>query len=130
MTHDDLLQALIEHPDDDIRRLVLADWLEEHGEPERAEFIRTQIELAKLPKTDKRRQVLEERETELLARNEQEWVKPLRDRVISWTFHRGFVAEVSVTVEAYQKYAFELVHSAPIQRMRVDRMEVEIRVSA
>lgn len=34
-------------PDDDLPRLVLADWLEEHGEAERAEFVRVQCELAK-----------------------------------------------------------------------------------
>lgn len=30
-------------PDDDTRRVVYADWLQEHGEPERAEFIRVQV---------------------------------------------------------------------------------------
>jgi uncharacterized protein (TIGR02996 family) len=46
-----LLQAVAEHPDDDARRLVLADWLEENGEEgERAwaDFIRAQCALARL----------------------------------------------------------------------------------
>jgi uncharacterized protein (TIGR02996 family) len=33
-------------PPDDTPRLVYADWLEENGEPERAEFIRVQVELS------------------------------------------------------------------------------------
>lgn len=33
-------------PGDDVRRLVLADWLDEHGEAERAEFIRVQVAAA------------------------------------------------------------------------------------
>lgn len=41
------LRAICETPEDDVVRLVYADWLEEHGQPERAEFIRVQIELAK-----------------------------------------------------------------------------------
>src|SRR5262249_47556713 len=41
-----LLQAAKHSPEDDAPRLVLADWLEEHGEGERAEFIRAQIRLA------------------------------------------------------------------------------------
>lgn len=41
-----LLAAVLERPEDDIPRLVLADWLEENGEPERGEFVRVQIELA------------------------------------------------------------------------------------
>jgi len=43
----DLLRAILSSRDDDLPRFVYADWLEEHGEPERAEFIRVQCELAK-----------------------------------------------------------------------------------
>jgi uncharacterized protein (TIGR02996 family) len=39
---DGFLDAICADPDDDTPRLVYADWLEEHGEPERAEFIRCQ----------------------------------------------------------------------------------------
>jgi uncharacterized protein (TIGR02996 family) len=45
----DLLAAILANPDDDNVRLVYADWLQEHGDDARAEFIRVQIELAKLP---------------------------------------------------------------------------------
>jgi uncharacterized protein (TIGR02996 family) len=41
-----LLRAILEAPADDAPRLVYADWLEENGEHERAEFIRVQAELA------------------------------------------------------------------------------------
>ena len=128
MTRDHLLQAIIENPDDDALRLVFADWLEDHGDLERAEFIRVQIELAKLP--NNRRPELEQRETELLAKNESEWVKPIRDCVVSWTFHRGFIAEVTVTVDMYKEHTFELLNLAPIRRMWVDGAEVEISGSA
>lgn len=37
------LAAIRERPDDDAIRLIFADWLDENGDPERAEFIRTQI---------------------------------------------------------------------------------------
>jgi uncharacterized protein (TIGR02996 family) len=33
-----LLASVLAAPDDDLPRLVLADWLEENGQPERAEF--------------------------------------------------------------------------------------------
>lgn len=38
-----LLAAVAAAPGDDVPRLVYADWLDEHGRPERAEFIRLQI---------------------------------------------------------------------------------------
>jgi uncharacterized protein (TIGR02996 family) len=44
---DALLKAVCENPDDDTPRLVFADWLQENGEEERAEFIRLQIEVAR-----------------------------------------------------------------------------------
>ena len=39
------IAAIKAAPDDDAPRLVYADWLEEHGESERAEFIRVMIEM-------------------------------------------------------------------------------------
>lgn len=42
-----LLAAILANPDDDTVRLVFADWLEESGEADRAEFIRVQVELDK-----------------------------------------------------------------------------------
>jgi len=48
MTERDLLlQAILDNPDADGPRLILADHLEEHGEMARASFIRVQVELAK-----------------------------------------------------------------------------------
>lgn len=41
-----VLAAILANPADDTPRLVYADWLDEHNQPERAEFIRVQIGLA------------------------------------------------------------------------------------
>ncbi len=43
-----LLAAVLEEPESDALRLVCADFWEEHGEVERAEFIRVQVELAQM----------------------------------------------------------------------------------
>lgn len=43
-----LLDAIIAEPDDDTPRLIYADWLDENGRGERAEFIRAQCLLASL----------------------------------------------------------------------------------
>lgn len=44
-------RAVLARPDDDLPRLIFADWLDERGESERAEFIRVQVELARLKPT-------------------------------------------------------------------------------
>ena len=60
MTHDDaFLQAIIDVPEDDLPRLVYADWLEEHGQAERAELIRVQVQLARLADQRPRTRYLE-----------------------------------------------------------------------
>ena len=43
------LAAILERPEDDFPRLVYADWLDENGDPARAEFIRLQLQLAREP---------------------------------------------------------------------------------
>ncbi len=45
MMHD---QAILEAPEDDAPRLVSAGWLDDNGQPKRAEFIRVQVALAAL----------------------------------------------------------------------------------
>lgn len=62
------LTAIRNHPDDDTARLVYADWLQEHDQPERAEFIRGQIALHH--GSDRS---LQKRTRELLALHWQEW---------------------------------------------------------
>ncbi len=47
MTAADFIRSICADPDDDTPRLAYADWLEEQGQGERAEFIRVQCELAK-----------------------------------------------------------------------------------
>lgn len=47
-----LLWDVIDNPADDAPRLILADWLDDHGEPGRAEFIRAQCEMAAFKKTE------------------------------------------------------------------------------
>jgi uncharacterized protein (TIGR02996 family) len=42
------LAKIVAEPDQDLPRLQYADWLDEHGQPERAEFIRVQVELARI----------------------------------------------------------------------------------
>jgi uncharacterized protein (TIGR02996 family) len=40
------VEDIVARPDDDAPRLIFADWLEDHGDPQRAEFIRRQCERA------------------------------------------------------------------------------------
>ena len=60
-TENAFLQAVLADPEDDAPRLIYADWLDEQGEGERAEFIRVQCALARMDEDDERRPELEAR---------------------------------------------------------------------
>ncbi|MEO2088149.1 MAG: TIGR02996 domain-containing protein [Gemmataceae bacterium] len=71
--------AVAASPEDDLPRLVFADWLDENGDPERAEFVRVQCELAKpavWQDTDFRDPLLA-RMRELLDAHRTRWMAPV-----------------------------------------------------
>ena len=73
-----LYRGILERPDDDVARLVYADWLEENGEAERAEFIRLQVEVDPWnhtwpPMTFERKDTLRRREHDLFDSFKTQW---------------------------------------------------------
>jgi uncharacterized protein (TIGR02996 family) len=93
-----LLAAIRAAPDDDAPRLVYADWLDEHGHPERAEFIRLQVQLARYEQlhshTGEEIVGLWLREDELLARH-SEAIGGLATPRYQLDFERGFATGFS-----------------------------------
>jgi uncharacterized protein (TIGR02996 family) len=100
MSLEGFLRAIQDDPEDDAVRLIFADWLDEHGQPDRAEFIRLQVQRAGplrscegsdvlLPEMD----VHSERESILLAAHQREWLGEVPDDV-HVTLGRGSEASV------------------------------------
>ncbi len=82
--------AIADAPDDDTPRLIYADWLEENGQAERAEFIRVQIELARGVHDDQRRGELRIRERELLRAHRATWDGELPPELAAdYVYERG-----------------------------------------
>jgi uncharacterized protein (TIGR02996 family) len=101
---DALYEAILAAPADDLPRLVYADWLEEHGDTVRAEFIRAQI-AGELTKANR-----------LLEANRARWSIPrLRG---GQTFARGFVDEVWATAEDVLAHA-EVLLRFPLRGLRI-----------
>src|SRR4051812_12922455 len=133
---DALLAAILAQPDDDLVRLVYADWLEESGQPDqiaRAEIIRVQCELARdfpgdfLP-WDRRRVELVAREKTLLAAHGDEWLAPLRQKGEALEskethaqFRRGFEEVVWMPARVFLNKQRELSRRAPVRELRVTR---------
>jgi uncharacterized protein (TIGR02996 family) len=131
------LSDICEHPDDDTPRLVYADWLDDNGDSDRAEFIRGQIELLRLDRDDPRFADLAARMRELEENNGKLWKRdlprwahlPYEDRVAALTarpryfpssqFHRGFATVVECDVANLLRSGEKLFARAPIQGLHI-----------
>jgi uncharacterized protein (TIGR02996 family) len=132
-----LLKAVAASPGDDLPRLVAADWLDEHGEPERAEFIRVQIERAKADRP------------ELALREQALWNNPvfgplwaveacpniatlnfgasLRHIDVSGaervTFRRGFPFRVACSAEEWLRHGNGIVPRQPVRDVALSKCD-------
>lgn len=137
--HAALLRDVCEHPADDMPRLVLADWLEEHDQDGRAQFIRLQVEAARYVCENREKEVLlhcvgddlcppcEERRRILMTQAYPLWTCHLVDkwdcfktaRYEDW--ERGFVWRVHINSRYYWKHWVEeqLFRLGPITRVEL-----------
>jgi uncharacterized protein (TIGR02996 family) len=112
---------IVAHPDDDAPRLIYADWLQDNGQPHRAEFIRLQCRLATLGEHDPERLLLEEREEDLLLVHGGEW----RGSLPAWlrndphSFQRGFVEWVNLTATKFLSKGSDLFTVAPVREVHL-----------
>ena len=137
------IQAIREAPADDAPRLIYADWLEEHGQADRAEFIRIQCRLARRSDSDANlvaalAVALRSRADGLMRIHWNEWVGPLRDIVgprrdrygESWMgeefqtayrphFVGGFVSMLSLDAERFVRRAADLNRLTPLNTLNL-----------
>ena len=111
---DDLFRRLLAAPEDDAPRLVYADWLDEHGQPERAEFVRLQCAMDRIPPKTGRWRPLYERAVRWSGEWKAHWAGPALERVLNAEFRRGFVDRVRLTVDQFLKSADELLTLEPV----------------
>ncbi|HWG41514.1 MAG TPA: TIGR02996 domain-containing protein [Gemmataceae bacterium] len=116
-----LIAAIREAPDDDAPRLICADWMEEQGgeaNVARAEFIRTQIQRAKLPPEDIRQSELQARELRLLKRWAPVWCGShfVFKKVC---FRRGFIEYVHLHLRHFLHHRRQMFALEPVRDVRL-----------
>lgn len=132
-----LVRAILENPFDDVPRLILADWLDENGDPDRAEFIRLQMRIAEMrpgpeehrkasnllrrfdrgapvPMRAKTPAAMMMRETILLRDNAMRWQEYWFDGVRFGEPSRGFVETASCNTAAWLTHGSDAVVSYPL----------------
>src|SRR5262249_40864853 len=97
--------------------LIHADWLDEHGQTDRAEFIRLQVELECLPGGAPQAPDLRCRSVLLQAEHERQWLGEWADRLVNWTFHGGYLDSVVLTPEHFLRDGQQLFERFPVRKV-------------
>lgn len=116
-----IFAGILSNPDDDAPRLVFADWLEENGQSDWAEFIRIQIECESVPRSDPRYRELNRRARKLLAQQKEVWLMQFQRLLPGCLvkFERGFVSIVKASYSYVFFNAEQLWPLAPIREVQV-----------
>lgn len=120
---DALLKAVCDYPDDDTPRLVFADWLQENGEEEYADFVRSQVrhgELLRHAAPDA--EGFARRARELWLRHGEQWraeLPQVADIVWHDAFFRGFPERARVSSDSVL-----LANAAAFDRAPVRHLEI------
>lgn len=114
------IRHMAESPDDRTPRLIFADGVEEHGDPERAELIRVQCSMTYKDHLYPPVSPLLAREGELLARFQSRWLAELP----TWAtandgFYRGFPNVILATADDFLIGGAALADRIPLNRIRV-----------
>jgi uncharacterized protein (TIGR02996 family) len=133
------IRAILDQPDDDAPRLILADYLEERGSAQ-GEFIRIQCQRARLEHRDPQYGEALRREEEMLRVHRREWLR-------SWhamleparkfpgfplqyaEFRRGLVEVIRVDANAFVQHATDLMLLGPIRELALVVMVDETRAA-
>jgi uncharacterized protein (TIGR02996 family) len=125
MLRQELLDAIKAEPRNDELRLMAAAEYEQRGQPERAEFIRTQLAIARLPLgiDDPEWFSLTRASTQMLREYERLWLADdelSERRSAAFRFDRGFVEFVELSVsDILHEQLVGVVERAPIQHVDV-----------
>src|SRR5262245_10663761 len=113
MTEQDaLLRVILLTPEDDVARLVYADWLEEHDEASYAAFIRYQIESGRTGNF-------------VCGHDSTGWfpgTHELGDKA-SVTVSRGFVSHIELPATAFLTHARDIFRRHPVTSVRLTDRE-------
>ena len=116
--NDQLLQAVLEKPDDDAPRLAYAAWCDQSRNP-RGEFIRVQIALVRAGEMADagRRLELGSREDRLLRDYRGTWGQPIGAMVDDFSFDRGFIEMVTTSARRFLQNAERLFALVPLRHL-------------
>lgn len=119
---DELKREIIAAPEDDLPRLIYADWLEENGQAARAEFIRSQIESTRAEPFSPQARAAETKADRLREVHDRLWTRQLLGFCIGMPqFRRGFIEHITVDPVSLVTFVDKIMQAEPIQSLRLFR---------
>lgn len=117
---DALYRAILADPDDDTLRLIYADAVDEAGDPRRAAFVRTQVQLARVPEWDPAWVRVRHHERDLMPGAWARDLPPLPEH-LDWArdpFRRGLPGHIEAqNAGAFLDHAEELFERFPVEAL-------------
>jgi uncharacterized protein (TIGR02996 family) len=113
------LDAVFARYQDDGPRLIYADFLEDAGDAERAELVRVQLALARLPDEHERRHELANRENELHNAQRNRFTSGLGGLIKNVEFRRGVPDSVTVDTAVFLERGDGLFASVRVRKLRL-----------
>jgi uncharacterized protein (TIGR02996 family) len=107
------IRQIVQRPDEELPRLIYADWLEEHGDPQ-GEFIRVQCALARGSDDPAWTAALRHRERELLSEHRARWTQEIGPGIQWYEPRGGFIESFIVAAPALAAGGAEMLARAPI----------------
>ncbi|MBA4191383.1 MAG: hypothetical protein C0467_25670 [Planctomycetaceae bacterium] len=145
-----MLAAIRANPDEDTPRLIHADWLDEHGDGDRAAFIRAQIEAVRSDPFGVQARNASKHAGELLEKNRAPWHSNIREAIqgqledfvgvqvsgmpanalrdvvqVKARFERGFVGHVTLHPSVFVRVATGIFAAEPIQSLELQRFTAQ-----
>jgi uncharacterized protein (TIGR02996 family) len=125
-----LLHAIRDNLDDDLPRFAYADWCEEEGDLDRAEFVRVECALAHMDSEDPDRAALFRRDLALIAAHKEAWFGPIRKDCSFWECRRGFLDEITTDSSVFLRHAPAVCPRHPLRYLRLGLMPGDLEALA
>ncbi|MFQ3592747.1 MAG: TIGR02996 domain-containing protein [Gemmataceae bacterium] len=100
-------------PGDHCLRRIYADWLEDHGQPERARYLRQELARQEAVAGSVEWQVLLNECDQLVRTHGDVWFSALRQCGYRWEIAGGLVERISIDAEGFVRWGKRLVAEAP-----------------
>lgn len=120
----DLWRAVRDAPDDVQPRLILADFLNERGDP-RGAFINAQCRLAERGLSPASRHAFNVQAKKLLRENAREWAGPVLAMGASYEFRSGFLYKLSGNIDLVLDGWWDLLDMEPVVHVELTGARAE-----